>query len=192
MNAGEKIIGFIALSVVIVALRVPAVDDVDVDEIRAKIRAMGGIIVDLQGKLQVRLQGRRMSQEQKNGLTDGFLASLARLPALEQLDVRDTAIADRRLISIGSLVALEELNLTNTPITDEGLKQLKGLKELRTLHLIGTQATAEGLKHLADLPRLKTLYVTPGTMTDEDAKNAGLVNVNVVAASIPGRLLGFR
>src|SRR5262249_56423131 len=94
-----------------------------------------------------------------SGVTDAGLASLAKLPRLEALDVSENPrITDKGMAQIAMLERLEHLYLGKTSITDKGLFELKPLEGLRTLHVAGTKVSANAAEKFADeMPNLRVV-----------------------------------
>ena len=91
-------------------------------------------------------------------ITDGAMASIAKLKHLQKLHVERTAITDAGLRQITSLPYLEYLNLYGTAITDAGLSSLAGLKSLQTVYLWQTKTTEAGISNLKKaLPNLEVV-----------------------------------
>lgn len=101
---------------------------------------------------------------------DAELAQLAPIaPAVEWLDLGNTAVTDMGLAALDPMRRLERLHLDGLKVTDRGLGSLAHLKQLEYLNLRGTGVTDSGLAALRGLPRLRTLYawqtaVTPGAI----------------------------
>ncbi|HEX3760761.1 MAG TPA: hypothetical protein VHW23_18735 [Kofleriaceae bacterium] len=84
---------------------------------------------------------------------DAAVAELAqRYPALEALDVEDTAVGDAGVRALAPLRALHALNLDATAITDDGGAALAGLAALEIVDLGGTRAGAKTVAALRQLP----------------------------------------
>jgi uncharacterized membrane protein len=81
------------------------------------------------------------------------------------LDLAKTKITDGALASIAKMAALRELHLENTAVTDAGAAQLKGLANLEYLNLYGTKVTDKTLDALAGLVKLKALYLWQSGVT---------------------------
>lgn len=81
---------------------------------------------------------------QGNNVTDDGLAVLAGNPRLKELWIGglregDSPITNAGVLHLAKLPALQELDLQHTQVTLEGLKQLQGLP-LKDLYLSGSQA----------------------------------------------------
>ena len=95
-------------------------------------------------------------------LTDGDLAPLAELTALQNLSLADNAISD--LGPLSGLVHLGSLQLSNNRIRD--LTPLQNLNALKTLYLDGNPV--EDLRPLYYLSQLRTLSLTGVALRAED------------------------
>lgn len=91
---------------------------------------------------------------------------LAHHKKLEQLDVRNTNIADGSMAAIQALPLLTYLVLDNTGISNEGIKDLDKLKNLNFLSIDGTKVTDEGLRHLSHNTKIQTLSLAGKEVTD--------------------------
>jgi hypothetical protein len=87
-------------------------------------------------------------------LTDEGVRHLARLPALQHLDLSATAITDRGLQVLRDLPALETFSLAGTRVTDEGVAYLAHCHELRHVNLSGTRTGDGALRALAGKRKL--------------------------------------
>jgi len=83
-------------------------------------------------------------------VTDGGLATVAKMKNLTRLRLERTEITDAGLDHLGGLEHLEYLNLYGTKVTDAGLTKLSGLANLQKLYLWETGVTEEGAKKLAE------------------------------------------
>ncbi len=84
---------------------------------------------------------------------DAAVAELVqRYPALEALDVEDTAVGDAGVRAIAGLGALHAVNLAGTAITDDGGAALAGLTALEIVDLGGTRVGAKTVAALRQLP----------------------------------------
>jgi Leucine-rich repeat (LRR) protein len=84
---------------------------------------------------------------------DAAVAELVqRYPALEALDVEDTAVGDTGARAIAGLSALHAVNLAGTAITDDGGAALAGLTALEIVDLGGTRVGARTVAALRPLP----------------------------------------
>lgn len=88
-------------------------------------------------------------------ITDGMLASVAKLPNLTRLQIQQNPITDAGIATLESLQNLETLNLYGTQVTDAALASIEKLPNLKKLFLWQTQVTPEGVEGLkAKLPKL--------------------------------------
>jgi hypothetical protein len=94
------------------------------------------------------------------------------------VSLRDTKASDDDLKTLAKLPALENLDLTNTPVTAAGLAHLRGLRELRNLGLWNTRVDDAGLEHLAGLTKLQSLILDGTRVTDAGLRHlAGLTDL---------------
>ena len=78
-------------------------------------------------------------------LTEIDLAtSLSGFPALQSLELRNTAFDDRAAATVATLTNLTHLRLTATKLSDVGLAKLAGLNQLKVLDLGDTAVTEAG------------------------------------------------
>ena len=92
---------------------------------------------------------------------------LARLGALERLDLWSDRIDDCSLEIISKLGRLKELSLVGGKITDKGLKHLVGLPEVRSLQANTALIEDNELRTIAGLPKLQRLEVRHSRLTAE-------------------------
>ena len=91
---------------------------------------------------------------------DDDLTELAALgPALQWLDLGETAVTDRGLAALAAMKNLRRLDLDRTAVTDAGLARLAPLARLEYLNLFGTAVTDAGLASLRPLLQLRSLYL---------------------------------
>src|SRR5262245_22196576 len=128
---------------------------------------------------------RRLNLRNTN-LTDGQVAQVCRLTALEDLRLGDS-ITNASLVHLRELPHLQRLEL-NSNVSDAGLAHLQELKELKHLELGRAPITDAGLEHLRGLMNLAVLDLYRTQITD-----AGLSRVaelsNLVYLNIGG--IGF-
>lgn len=84
----------------------------------------------------------------RTNVTDGALASVARMSNLTHLDLRGTAVTDDGLDHLRRLQQLRTLNLFATRVTDAGLAGLSELARLQHVFLGRTRVTADGIARL--------------------------------------------
>ena len=120
--------------------------------------------------------------------------SLANMPQLEQLHLRNVALDDAAIAAIAESRSLWLLNVSGAAVSPQAIERLADLPRLRqlrlgikgavgngdayaaavakieglqSLHLIGIGVTDQGLRALAKLPRLQSLYLDD-TQISED------------------------
>ncbi len=100
--------------------------------------------------------------------TDAELALLAPLSGnIAQLNLGRSKITDAGLDAVAKLAALETLDVRATGVTDAGLGKLAGLKKLTSLNLTGTGITDAGLDKVAALAALEKIYLWNSKTTPE-------------------------
>ena len=105
------------------------------------------------------------------GFGDDQLRQLAAVaPALEWLDLGETAVTDRGLAALAAMKHLRRLDLAQTAVTDAGLAQLAPLTELNYLNLYGTGVSDSGLAALRPLASLRSLYLWQTRVTPAAAR----------------------
>jgi len=88
-----------------------------------------------------------------------------------QVDLGRTVVTDATLKNtIAQLPRLVSLDLRQTKVTDSGLEALTGLKKLQSLNLYGTEVSDAGLKHLAKIKSLKNVYLWQSKATEAGVK----------------------
>ncbi|MCA9140119.1 MAG: hypothetical protein KDB00_25275 [Planctomycetales bacterium] len=124
-------------------------------------------------------------------ISDRGVQSIALLPKLGHLRLRESPISDVGLAEIAGCDALQILNLPQSDATSAGvahlaelpdLKNLRiggprldaetasavaSIKSLRNVHLINVPITDEGLRQIASLPKLQSIYLDGSVVTDE-------------------------
>lgn len=85
------------------------------------------------------------------------LATIAKLPSLEHLDLCSARISAEGARHLGNLRSLRDLNLAHTHISDAALEGLPHLPNLEDLDLWGTDVTDDGIRHIAGLCSLQCL-----------------------------------
>jgi Leucine-rich repeat (LRR) protein len=89
----------------------------------------------------------------QTAIDDAAIAALAaRYPALETLDIEDTAVGDPGARAIAKLTGLRAVNLAATQITDEGGAALGQLTQLEIADLGSTKVGARTVAALRGLP----------------------------------------
>lgn len=99
-------------------------------------------------------------------LDDRVTEELAKLTALQVLDLTGTRISDVGLANLGKLRALQELYLGGTRVTNRGLEHIAALPELAVLALDHTDVVDEGLAAFAQHPSLRELRLGSTLVTD--------------------------
>lgn len=100
-------------------------------------------------------------------------AAVERYPALEALDVEDTAVGDPGVRAIAGLAGLHALNLAGTAVTDDGGAALAGLAALEIADLGNTRVGARTVAALRGLP-LHELFLDHTRVRGEIASLAPL------------------
>jgi hypothetical protein len=93
------------------------------------------------------------------GVTDDGVRHLARLPALQHLDVSGTSITDSGLQVVRSLPKLRTISLAWTRVSDEGIGALTHCDELEHVNLAATGAGDGALRALAGKRKLHHLLI---------------------------------
>ena len=89
-------------------------------------------------------------------MTDAMLADLSRVETLTALGLSGCkGVTDDGIAHLARLPALQHLDLSGTGITDAGLQVLRHLPRLRTISLAWTRVTDEGIGALADCHELE-------------------------------------
>lgn len=87
------------------------------------------------------------------GIDDAAVAAVvARHPALEVIDLGDTAVGDSAAASLGALPALRDVNLAGTRLTDAGGARLGALAKLEVVDLGRTGVAGKTVAALRGLP----------------------------------------
>jgi len=93
-------------------------------------------------------------------LTDADLDNLARMPALESINLAYTKITDEGLERLEPLKGVKVLDLYYAEaVTDLGIAHLKHWRNLEYLNVRGTKVTSSLFEHIAKMPHLKFLDV---------------------------------
>jgi hypothetical protein len=110
----------------------------------------------------------------RTALTDAAVeAAVARYPALEALDLEDTAVGDAGARAIGRLTGLHALNLSATQLTDDGGAALGALGTLEIADLGHTRIGTKTAFALRGLP-LRELFLDHTRVRGEIAGLAAL------------------
>ncbi|QDV83216.1 hypothetical protein [Planctomycetes bacterium TBK1r] len=120
---------------------------------------------------------------------DEGIESIAALPQLWHLRLRNSPVTDRGLKTIARCASIQILNLPHCDATASGVAELAalpdlrnlrlggarlgsdtaasvaGLKSLRNVHLIGVPIDDQGLRQIASLPKLQSLYLDDSAVT---------------------------
>jgi Leucine-rich repeat (LRR) protein len=145
-------------------------------------------------------------------LTDVEMASVGRLPHLEEVVLVDCRVTDAglthltghsrlksldlriapggkgiSLVSLEGLARLERLDLHGLPLVDTDLAHLAGLTRLERLDLSQTPITDAGLAHLRDLKDLRSLMLGKCHITSEALSSlAGMSRLEILALDRTG------
>jgi hypothetical protein len=111
-------------------------------------------------------------------------AIVARYPALEVLDLEDTAVSDAGVRALAALGGLHAVNLAATQLTDEGGAALGALAQLQIADLGRTKVGAKTIAALRGLP-LRELFLDRTRVRGELATLAPLAP-NLVRFDISG------
>lgn len=108
-------------------------------------------------------------------ITDGALASIAKMTNLRELHLENTAVTDAAGAQLKTLAKLEYLNLYGTKVTDKIFGDLEGLGKLKSLYLWQTGVT----KPVADAFKAKhpTLTLNMGWTEADNAKAVAVAAV---------------
>lgn len=124
-------------------------------------------------------------------VTDGGVESIALLPQLWHLRLRQSPIGDSGMERLATCRSIQILNVPQCDATADGVAALAELPDLRNLRLGGPRLAAEtaaavakikslrnahligvpiddlGLRQIASLPKLQSLYLDDSTVTQE-------------------------
>ncbi len=84
----------------------------------------------------------------RSGITDETLELCARMPRLERLDLRATAVTDAGLVRLAGHATLAELVLAQTKLTDAAVEALQALPALREVNVWSAGLSGEALARL--------------------------------------------
>lgn len=105
-------------------------------------------------------------------MTDAVLADVARVETMTALDLGGSkALTDEGVRHLARLRALQHLDLSATAITDRGLHVLRDLPALQTISLAGTRVTDAGIAELAHCHELRQVNLS-WTRTGDGALRA--------------------
>ena len=122
-------------------------------------------------------------------LTEDGIAPIAGWPKLKRLNLRGTKVTSRVFDHLAKMAALEWLDLGFTQIEDDGMEALAGLANLRHLAIGGNRLSGAGLEVLKLLPHLESLDVGGIQRVDSGLWGLALTPANVARI---GRLTGLR
>lgn len=116
-------------------------------------------------------------------INDAEMTQLARLPALERLDLSHTRITDEGLLHLKPAAKIRELNLYYAEwITDQGLTAIANWKSLRRLNLRGTRISDGTLEAVSHLTGIEALDIANTPVTDNGLEHLiTLVNLKELA-----------
>ena len=114
------------------------------------------------------IRHRRVLRLRGPGFTDLALASLAQIPNVHHLDLRDSRITGDGLRHLTSLSRLRVLNLSGTGVTDDAIPHLLNLRGLQDLRLDGTLVTESSVDALVALPLLGYVSIRDTSLTPSD------------------------
>jgi hypothetical protein len=137
-------------------------------------------------------------------LTAASLRTLAGMPRLEVLEIRNAPITDAGLAHLKGMRGLSSLLLGEAKpfsadsnliaVTGEGFAALAGLPALTELEIHSAALRGDGLKHVGSLRHLKRLKLKGGLVTDDDLRHLAplmdLESLEIVRSGIDGT--GFR
>jgi hypothetical protein len=90
---------------------------------------------------------------------DEAVKHIAKLPALQELDLSFTEVTDAGLRHISKLDRLQRLELAYTDVSDAGVEHLRSLGGLKDLWITRTKITEEGVEQLQEaLPECEIAY----------------------------------
>lgn len=121
----------------------------------------------------------------EGSVTDRVFDNLSALSGLSYLRLNRTSV--RTLNGIEKLAALEQLELKNTAINDDSLSRLKALTKLAMLNVSATGITDSGVKNLVGLRNLRSLFLTSTLITPavaEPITKLDLVRLSVAKTAV--------
>jgi internalin A len=124
---------------------------------------------ELGGRMTTNSAGEVVGVDLSNAwMTDADLDRLARLPALEAINLAYTKITDEGLERLEPLKHVKVLNLHYAEaVTDLGIAHLKHWRNLEYLNVRGTKVTSSLFEHIAKMSRLKFLDVGCSRVNDD-------------------------
>lgn len=124
------------------------------------------------------LKGLKVLTLNSHRVTSAGMATVARLPAVESLDLTSTNVGDEGLKALTGLRSLRRLNVTNTPVTDAGVAHLARMGELTDLELNDTRITDDALAAVKKLTKLRRLSLASTDVSDAGVKHlAGMTSL---------------
>ena len=129
----------------------------------------GGDLVSLGGHVTINSAGEIVGVDLSDTwLTDADLEKLARLPALEMINLAYTKITDEGLERLEPLKNVKVLDLYYAEaVTDLGIAHLKHWRSLEYLNVRGTKVTSSLFEHIAKMSLLKFLDVGHSRVNDD-------------------------
>lgn len=100
-------------------------------------------------------------------LADGIAVHLATLHSLRVLDLSRTSISDASIPTISKLRNLKTLALTDSLVTDIGAQEIAATLDLESLSLAGCLISDAALPAMAKMASLKELQVSRTKVSDE-------------------------
>lgn len=166
-----------------------------VEAVRAQesheIEIVGQVVSDDQVRELKGLNHLEVLKLQRGAISGRGVQTLAELPLLKQLVLRDSPLGNEDVRFLAVSKSLRIFNAPHTHIGDEGivhlsriehlellrlgsdqvisataLKALKQAEELRFLHLIGIPFADDALKALGEIETLESLYIDGGDFSD--------------------------
>ncbi|MGZ0172538.1 MAG: leucine-rich repeat domain-containing protein [Planctomycetales bacterium] len=108
----------------------------------------------------------------ETGVTDAGMATLGKIPTLQNVDLRGCTISNAGLEPLAALSELKALRLSGesgaTSVDDDGMVHVAKMKNLKALLLDFLWVSEVGLEQLAGLDRLEELYLAK-TLVGDDA-----------------------
>ncbi len=128
-------------------------------------------------------------------ITDQGLTAVRNWKQLKRLNLRGTRISDSTLALVAKLPALEALDIANTQVTDNGLDHLITLTNLKELSLGRSRLSENALEVLRMMPTLTYLDLGGARSTAPDAagrRRGGVGSLNDETLRALGELKGLR
>lgn len=103
---------------------------------------------------------------ERSSLDDAGVSELPNLPALTELNLKDTEITDKGVAALPAMPKLDWLNLFGTEVTDASIDKLKSYGSLKKLYVTGTKLSEAGVGKLREaLPDAQVYSDFDGTFT---------------------------